>query len=880
MKTKPSSKNLRSKSLLIVFLFLFGNNINIKAQMNNWAMPPYKFDVIPSPPLITNLYAFAPNFGSYNIANAAYDSNNQLLFFVKNSQVFNSNGTSVGHLGKLTGYWNSVPTAYNYDFGGEIVIVPKPLECNKFYVIYTHGEHVGYTLVDCTNPTSISLAYATSPYIYGNYSSTYANGGNIIGSFPNLGGNTPISEPYYGGPGYYCLNTGLAVSKRRNSPGGGFIYYLYMVNDGKVYYSTITANGISPVSTAIYNCGIPSKSPTEVELSDDGQYLAFNAVAMFDNCAPNFPGCTNNGYYKNNSGEIYIVKLINPTTAAYEWSNNFTNSVINGLEFLGSTTPTLFVAGELYAGPNSPNGPTTIGFLKKCDFANNTITDCIPPLAGPTGITPLQDGHLQPKKTFLERTKNGKIAYICYAFNNPTGQYGNRYFVEYNDNTQTFNTTQIDATTGINVNPNDISPLAANPANTNFLFRTYKCVFTLPDQIDGEDYWKFTNPNIAIGNMNINGQYNPNCDPNNWQIVYNCDRINLDVGLESGEACRVDIKYEPVTKDCVELPGGFYFTGQLEHAISSTNPIKNHDIRGLVDGRGQGLTNQPGYYKITAIVTDCCGNKSSRSTYVRVLSGIPPQINLELFDYSNSQVYQSVSHVLSNPVLVGAVTVGYRVSGSNGNITAINVELDEVNSSGTSILNVINEIKQVNNLTSLTYENLNNYCVPGSVWNTIPNGAPLCNVNSPIIYSGARGYFAANSNLILGKTYKLKVTLINPCSSAPEWTYINFNSTFQREMHTTAIGENSDLLKLPYKVYPNPAQNELSFNFINTSADPISIFLYDISGRIVKTIKKDAILSLDEQQINADIQNLENGTYFWNISNKKINKYGKVIISK
>ncbi len=485
------------------------------------------------------------------------------------------------------------------------------------------------------------------------------------------------------------------------------------------------------------------------------------------------------------------------------------------------------------------------------------------------------------------------VSYICYAFNNPTCQYGHRYYVEYDDNTQSFNTVQLDVTAGagIDLNPNDASPLTANQADKTFLFRTYDNVYTLPDQIDGEDYWKFTNPNIAISGMNINGQFHPNCDPNNWQEVYNCDHINLNLNLESGEACGIDIKYDPVTKNCDEDPAGFHFFGSIPFPLSSANPLTNFDLLDLKDKYEQGLTTKPGYYKLTAIVTDCCGNKTSASTYVRVLSGISPNFSLEIFDYNNTNLgfcgggncYLPASTNINTPNNVGSQSISFTVTGNTGNITTLNVNVVEFdNLLGIPIGPVIiNEDRNWFNNNTVTNLNLNNFCAPLSTWlTTPPSTAPTCNISSPSGgYSGFKSYFVSQTTSIAFKYYRLIVTLRNPCSSTSKYAYLYFNTNTSNRAAITDL-HNLENNSCKVSVNPNPAQNELNFNFINKSGGSILIQLFDISGRVVKTIKKDDLNGSEEQHIKTDVQNLENGTYFWEVSCNEFNKFGKVIITR
>ncbi|MEI6507333.1 MAG: T9SS type A sorting domain-containing protein [Bacteroidota bacterium] len=73
-------------------------------------------------------------------------------------------------------------------------------------------------------------------------------------------------------------------------------------------------------------------------------------------------------------------------------------------------------------------------------------------------------------------------------------------------------------------------------------------------------------------------------------------------------------------------------------------------------------------------------------------------------------------------------------------------------------------------------------------------------------------------------------------------------------------------------IYPNPASNFVQINFAHINT-PVSISVYDITGKVVKSIQANSNISIETND-------LKNGVYFFKISGKDFTETRKVIISK
>ncbi len=80
-------------------------------------------------------------------------------------------------------------------------------------------------------------------------------------------------------------------------------------------------------------------------------------------------------------------------------------------------------------------------------------------------------------------------------------------------------------------------------------------------------------------------------------------------------------------------------------------------------------------------------------------------------------------------------------------------------------------------------------------------------------------------------------------------------------------------------IYPNPAQTFTHIEFSLFASSDVAIQVYDISGRLVKTIHAGK-LSSGTNKIKIDTQSLTNGTYFVNITANGMNKIAKLVITK
>lgn len=801
-------------------------------------MPPYTLDMTASPVTDNPIYNNAGGSGSYNVANGAYYQGNN-IFYIKDQSIYSQYGPNMS---SNNPYVTPLARPGSGSIGGEIVILPVPGACKEYYVIYSYyysGPEVLCTKVRYNSNGTISV-----------------DKGNgyppLTGSGIGTGSGYMIASASVGFTGTNSDGTGLAASKLHPDPNGnGYIYYLYMFNGGTVYYATIGTPGIG-TANAICNSGIFGQNycSTEMELSENEEYLAFNGI---DPTASNILW---------NSDQIEVVQLTSPTAGSPVFSQGLGSGyVISGLEFVGNATPVLYVVGR--AG-NQSGYPLSL--FRAIDIANlNNGWWMVHPQ---TQLGAPFDYPYQVMNSQLEYSKSGKLCYISY--------YGtNRYFVEY-DPASTYNNpiaptvTYID---GTNSGPY-IDPQATNSSIHQAYLgsQTYGVdgFYTLPDQIDGGDYDYTT---VTIGGMTINGNTGPGGCGSGFMDVYNCGGIYLDATFEGGSPCKTFVEILPVNVNCELLVGSTYFThsAYLPNQLTSNAMIESYDLRDHHGSSPLSLYTTPGYYVVAVTIMDCClGNQETRYFPIRVLEGVDRYPSMYLYDMNNYSITLPISHNINSPVDVGAVSVEFELPANLGSVTQMNVRVQEVNYfTGVPGNTIVDDAIVYSNPTNGAITvNLNNLCANAAYYQ-VPGGTSCPNMN----YTGRKSYFTLHGVQILNQRYKLTVDLYNQCSSGSVWTYFEIVDPLNRPLSVGDAGSNIASAQL----YPNPTSGDLKLKLDATKPGNYSFSLFDLSGRLVKTLQINRT-EAGEQETDMDVSGLDNGVYLWEVNSGSYKSNGKVTV--
>lgn len=816
----------KSNTLLMVLLAL----ISAKAfsQMNSFLFPPDNFNVTSSPATVSPVSGLNQNY-FYFMSTGIRDYSNNLRFYIIDNVVYD--GTTHMSVSFLHG-----SQGQQSGFSPEITIVPIPGGChNKFYAFYsmsfcngnnpgTGDYEVDYVTIDCSGP-SVTVSSPTQLY-------HLSSGGNA----------------------------GLACSKLIGTGNSAYHYLYFGEGLNGIFVSKITATGVtSPQNIGFGFSGNSGTVPKELELSENGEWLAFNA-----------------SWNANGGGgvasRVSVIQL-NPSN----YPNQFVNYTeyayydCKGIEFVGSGTPDLYVCGK-GTGAQPVNQPA---FFDRIDVVNQTITNILQTPSFQSSNASA-GGFLNFDNTFIEYSKSGKVCGFC---DNGNGQV---YFVEYDVNAQTVHGTPVSVSPSANYASVNLCSYHPAGGSWDALDGTYY----MPDQIDGFDYGTIGLSQSNLYILTING--NPvSSECGEWTEVYNCNPILLPEKLFDNIPCGSTITISAYDKDCNPVYGSNYFNYSGTLVLNEDGFVTNRDLKAYKYfdmGHEYSLATMPGYYGISIDFIDCCSKQRVHlQAYVRVLGTITPTFNMQMYDFQTapSNAYTAVSHSINSPVDVGTASLGFSVNATNGNISQANVLVQEVDNTGAVVTTnpnggtIINETDNYTNTGSITV-NLNSYCAPNMLWTVTPTGIP-CSTNIP----SHRNYFSDHGAALAGKYYMLTVTISNPCSSASEWTYMRVDQTYpsDRPAATTGNGENQ-LYNADAMIYPNPTAGEMNINISNNVDDVYTIELFDVVGQKVATLYSQLSLEAGNQSISTNVSALQAGTYFWKISSRSFSKSGKICITK
>ena len=106
----------------------------------------------------------------------------------------------------------------------------------------------------------------------------------------------------------------------------------------------------------------------------------------------------------------------------------------------------------------------------------------------------------------------------------------------------------------------------------------------------------------------------------------------------------------------------------------------------------------------------------------------------------------------------------------------------------------------------------------------------------------------------------------------PIFGYFTLANAFQ-VIASTGINE-SQINSASITVFPNPANDVLTISISQQTISPITISIYDITGRLMNAVKT------NKNNTSIDVSNLNNGIYFINITGSDFNTSRKISINK
>ena len=389
-------------------------------------------------------------------------------------------------------------------------------------------------------------------------------------------------------------------------------------------------------------------------------------------------------------------------------------------------------------------------------------------------------------------------------------------------------------------------------------------VFTLPDQVDGENYGNFNGiPLVTVASMTANGaNMTTNCS--SPLSVYNCNPISFNATFSGGTPSQYRIDIQAVNTTCAIVTGtGFinYSSGWLPGT-----PPANLDLRTLTDAAGLNLGNSTGKVKVTLNVQNECRSESSAFRYLLV-NGPPTPASVSLT--INSYMYPGVPQppAASAPgVPVGIYSASFNINNSTGYITYYTIEIDQVNCANGAFVRDIYPATTTSapgSISSLTAINVNQLNVPA-----IP----------ALGWPGGTGFFA---NHAMDNCYRVYVTVGNDCSSSTANSYLKFDCTCltgPSGEDRGADGGGSDIVETAgFAFYPNPATSSMVFRYGLQEAGLSRLALFDPSGRLASSALLDG--REGDNVSTVDLGGLAEGIYYFRLVTPEGEHVGKFLKS-
>lgn len=655
-------------------------------------------------------------------------------------------------------------------------------------------------------------------------------GGNLAYVIVDCSSSTPImtipSNNNLAENGYNdWFLSGLAVSKvvgsnpeKRNlfwlSPNSG-IYRFDILKTG----ISSTANTVVEKSPLFQSQGVSASvgfSTTELELSPDQQWMAWGDYRLLSQAV----------------GKVYLVKL--NATGAYQPNTYREISLpsgvtqVKGVEFNASSNELYVSAG------NGTNG----GLYKITNFT----------AASPT--LNIFSGTSSMNNTQLEMSVGGGI----YGMRSASGS---------------AKLTRVSVSGGLtDYGVLYDSNLGYSAVSGQGVVTT---LYTLPDQIDGEDYSYFTGQTLASLNSFTLDNTTLSTVCTSPTVFYRCVGSTLPLSAvvtgNNDPDCTTEYKldiYSVAGTACSQISGTAYLN--YTSGWTSSNP-NGSNIRTLTGSNGVNLNNinlsTSNKFKVIVSVRNCCGRLSTLNG-IFSLGAPPTAANTALTINSGGGTPQLPSTTIPvSGVLVGGYSASFNISQTSGTITFYRIQVSEVDcSTGASVQSLYDVTTPTTSVSNLTAISLNSLTIPA-----IPS----------IGWAGGQGYFAFNNGQFsLGKCFKLTVTAGNPCGSSTKFSYIKMDGMYRLASRgeTVALEETESGVY----VYPNPLNGtELQVVLDLLQEGEVTLNLYDQNGKQVFSQLDTKQRTIGKQIYRFDVDLPHAGIYFYQITTPDAKYSGKLL---
>lgn len=754
-------------------------------------------------------------------ANAIKGTDGELLFFIVGNSIFDSQGRTIW----METYASSEGISPGYS---EISVVPDPGNCNRFYILTDRSK--GYNAPTNTVNTKTKPYYAILDVSESNTNQSFNLNAN--GMLFDVNGNAITN--------FMPLLPALGYSISSDNPHQTRVNYAVAKKD--ILNNSYTVALISPIS-------IDGNTPTKVVLkfkitSSGFQSYGYNLVSSYNNILTNliyiapsdcYADFTNSydrsefEIYAKSDGSYKVVYGTHKALILYELDNNL-NYVTNSVAYVNLEGDGVLVTDAIPKGVEfSPDGryvyfthnPTTY-FPNVIDCWDTQTNNSLVSLPWASTVNP------EYRYSFIE-IQNNKL-YMPISNTMAEIPFPNTPAVSNNFNGSAQSINYV-ANYWIwdNYALNGNLPSALNDLKS----------YTLPDQIDGEDYTGIGPMNVSLPNIpySCNGVSDPICVING-STAYTYNWTN-SYGSTVG------------TSSCFTPPAaGIYF-------LTVTSPFgceQNFNFK-IKEEPIPTIPSMQDYNICMAFLNghENFGWMSNPFTNYGGDVDYLWNVNGNSIDMSNDFTPWNIGF---NGF--GTYTVNIVLACSNISLTySFNVYNSTVYSNSPSPF-VINPVEGVNNqvtFSALTLPALNPIYLPNYnvVWSVYDG------VNTSYYYNVGSVSFT----FVLGTTYQVSLTVIGQkgCTAYNptiyNWSKVQKSSGRKNAIQDETNTVNNDLGESKISIYPNPTTDVSEILIENFDTEKTyTMVVYSITGEIV--IQSE----ITQSKSRIDLIDLENGVYF------------------
>ncbi len=367
-------------------------------------------------------------------------------------------------------------------------------------------------------------------------------------------------------------------------------------------------------------------------------------------------------------------------------------------------------------------------------------------------------------------------------------------------------------------------------------------VYTLPDQIDGEDYSYFFGSKRPVGYMTLNENYLTMATAMN---IYTCEPISLVENYTNDYGYRIRVQECDASGNVIS--GADFYYPDMYHFV----PLPT-DLRTINSGYLGNSANASKYYKITVDVNNSCGYEKREQALVYLTSLTPATASFKI-NPGNGILAIPSSNPMS-PTYTG-YSPGFNGSSSLGDYDSYKVLVEKYNCATGDAYSVVCD---------------------GPFAPVSPGGFSTKSFNSYLYEAcSLSGYFFNPANW--NQCYKATFTVSNACGTSSSIGYFENADPNLRKgffLSEDSEGHASGLAK----VQPNPfgAEGAVITFFLEEEAKG-TIKLTRIDGNETTTVVKDQLWNAGEHKVKIDGANLDKGVYIYSIVTENGLLSGKLI---